>query len=522
MAFLRTVLTRPFADQKLLPYGLRQPLSIFRQPHYLENAVQCFFNILDNRQGQTLILGGDGQDITKSFLQTVLKLAAANGFERVIIGSQGLLSPAIASHLIRYHNAIAGILIQIHASEKGGEIHLDYYLNNGSKAPKNVLEGIQERTQIIQNYQILDIENIALNRLGTFALENLSLEIINSATIYEKLMASIFDLDHIQHFLKTQNFRVGVTCLDPVNYAYSQHLLEKKMGLLSGTVTFEMAPIFLDALIGTTTLPWKIDPPDVTCLLAGDRYGIFGQNIGVTASDSLAILTANSPLIPAYRGTVTAVTRSLFGSVAVDHVCSNLDIACYETPSEWQFTSQLMDIQGVTFGGNEEGQIGANYSRETDGLWALLFWLNLLANRPESVLQTVQNHWKKYGRNYHGCQCYSGLNFSLFYERLYFLSTLNLKGKEYGRYQVAYSQPLKFYDQVQLQRLEQVGLCLVFTDGSRLIFKLDTPSQPNERVNLTIYAEYYEPDPKKQFLPFETVLFPLFELAEAIAELTPH
>ena len=522
MTLLRTVPTQPFADQKLFPYGLRKPLSVFRQPHYLENAVQSFFTILPNRQGQTLVLGGDGQDITQGFLQTIIKLAAANGFGKVIVGSQGLLSPGIASYLIRRHTAIAGILIQIHASEKGGEIHLDYYLGNGSKATLNALEGIQERTQIIQHYQIVDSSDISLNRVGIVALENLTVEVINSATIYEKLMSSIFDLDSIQHFLKTQDFRVEVTCLDPINYAYSQHLLEKNLGLLPGTVTFEMAPIFLDALIGTTNLPWKIDPPDITCILVGDRYGIFGKNIGVTASDSLAILTANSPLIPAYRGAVNAITRSLFASTAVDHACTALDIICYETPTDWAFTSQLMDIQGVTFGGNEEGQIGANYSRETDGLWALLFWLNLLATRPQSVLKTVQNHWQKYGRNYHGCQLYPGLTFSAMYDKLHALTTLNLKGKEYGPYQVAYSQPLKFYHELQFQRVEQVGLNLVFTDGSRLIFKLDTPYQSNERVNLNIYAENYEPDAKKQTLPFETALSPLFELGEAIAELEQY
>ena len=184
MTLLRTVPTQPFADQKLLPYGLRQPLSVFRQPRYLENAVQSFFTILPNRQDQTLVLGGDGQDITQGFLQTIIKLAAANGFGKVIIGSQGLLSPAIASYLIRRHTAIAGILIQIHSSEKGGEIHLDYYLGNGSKATFNALEGIQERSQIIQNYQILDSSDISLNRLGIVALENLTVEVVNSAAIY--------------------------------------------------------------------------------------------------------------------------------------------------------------------------------------------------------------------------------------------------------------------------------------------------------------------------------------------------
>ncbi len=522
MAFIWTVPTQPFVDQKLLHHGLRQSLSVFRQPHYLENVVQCFFNILNNRQGQTLVIGGDGQDITQDFLQTILKMAAANDFERVIVGVQGLLSPTIASYLIRRHTAIAGILIQIHPSEKGVEIHLDYYLSNGSKAPNHVLEGIQERTQIIQNYQILKIGDISLQHSKIISLENFSVEIVNSVDFYEKLMSSIFDLDGIQHFLKNQNFRVGVACLDPINYAYTQHLLEKNLGLLPGTVTFEMAPIFLDPLIGATNLPWKIDPPDITCILAGDRYGIFGQNIGVTASDSLAILTANSPLIPAYRGTITAITRSLFSSIAVDHVCSSLDIACYETPPEWQFTSQLMDTQGVNFGGNEEGKIGANYSRESDGLWALLFWLNLLATRQKSVLETVQNHWQQYGRNYHGCQSYSGLSFTMIYEQLHLLSTLNLRGKEYGKYQIAYSQPLSFYDTAQFQQVEQLGLCLVFTDGSRLIFKLDSPSLYNQQVNLNVYAESYEPDPRKHFLPFETVLFPLFELAEAITQLDPH
>ncbi|MEB3311666.1 MAG: alpha-D-glucose phosphate-specific phosphoglucomutase [Snowella sp.] len=514
------VSTQPFADQTFLPFGLRQSLSVFQQPHYLETAVQGFFNILSDRKGQTLVLGGDGQALTQHFLQIILKLAAANGFGRVIVGTQGLLSPVIVSYLIRRHSAIAGILLSIHPSLSGGDIHLDCYLSNGAKAPTTILEAIQERIQIIQNYYISEERDISLNRLGTFALETLEVEIINSAAVYEKLMDSIFDFDAIQHFFKQQSFRLSVTCLDPTNYAYSQHLLEKKLGLFPGTVNFEMAPTLLDPLIGTTNLGWKIDPPDLTCVLSGTQYGIFGTHIGVTASDSLAIMMAHAPLIPAYRGNVTAVARSLFGSVAIDHVALALGIPCYETPSEWFLMSQLMDVQGVTFAGNEEGEIGASYSRETDPIWPLLFWLNILAARPQSILQIVQNHWQQYGRNFHGCQIYENFYLPPLYEKLQNLGSLTLKGKEYGRYQVAYSHPLSFYDAVKFQQIEQLGLALVFTEGSRLIFRLDPLVGHTDRGNLTVYVESYEPDGERQLFPYETVLSPLFDLAEAIAELT--
>ncbi len=333
-------------------------------------------------------------------------------------------------------------------------------------------------------------------------------------------MASIFDFDSIHQFLKQQNFRVGVTCLDPTNYAYTQHLLEKNLGLFPGTVNFEMAPTILDPLIGTTNLGWKIDPPDLTCVLSNDQYGIFGTHIGVTASDSLAIMMANTPLIPGYRGNVNAAARSLFGSVAIDHVCQNLNIPCYETPSEWLLMSQLMDTQGVTFAGNEEGQIGANYSREADPIWPLLFWLNILAIRRETILQIVQKHWQQYGRNYHGCQVYDNFYLPPLYEKLQNLGSFNLKGKEYGRYQVAYSQPLSFYDAAKFQQIEQLGLALVFTDGSRLTLRLDPCQNHPDRGNLTIYVESYEPDTEQQSFPYEMVLAPLFDLAEAIAELT--
>lgn len=511
---------QPFANQNFLPDGLRQSLSVFQQPHYLETAAQGFFNILSDRKGQTLVLGGDGQALTQHFLQIILKLAAANGFSRVIVGTQGLLSPTIASYLIRRHTAIAGILMSIHPSVHGGDLHFDCYLGNGTKNPISVLEAIQERVRIIQKYYISEVRDLNLHRIGTFALDTLEVEIINSAAIYERLMASIFDFDSIHHFLKQPNFRIGITCLDPTHYAYVQHLLEKTLGLFPGTVSFEMASTILDPLIGTTNLSWKMDPPDLTCVLSGDQYGIFGTHIGVTASDSLAIMMAHSPLIPGYRGNVTAVARSLFGSVAIDHVCRDLHIPCYETSREWPLMSQLMDIRGVTFAGNEEGQIGANYSRETDPIWPLLFWLNMLAIRQKSILEIVQSHWQRYGRNYHGCQIYDNFYLPPLYEKLQNLSSLNLKGKEYGRYQVAYSQPLSFYDAVKYQQIEQLGLALVFTDGSRITLRLDPLPNVSDRGNLSIYVESYEPDPEQQTFPYEIVLSPLFDLAEAIAELT--
>ncbi|MGL5033841.1 MAG: hypothetical protein ACRC6M_08580, partial [Microcystaceae cyanobacterium] len=352
MNALRTVATRIFPEHQNLPQALRQPLSTFQQPHYLGNLVQGFIGLFGDRAGQTLVIGGDGQAITQELLQTILKIGAANGFGRVIIGSQGLLSPVMMSALIRHYQAIAGILLFSQSVETEREIHLDFYGQDGRIAPQSLLEALQERSQILQSYTLLDMPDLLLNRPQSLKLENLTIEVVNSATMYSKLLASVFDLDAIQNYWKTQIEPgstvkpVAIYCFDAVNYAYVQFILEKNLGFPAETVVYTNANPTLDGIAGQVNLPLRPNTA-FSAVLSRHRYGIFGQQQGVTASDSLAILAANAALIPGYRGNLTAVTRSQLTSLAVDHVCVALEMNCYETPSEWEFLGDSLDIPGV-------------------------------------------------------------------------------------------------------------------------------------------------------------------------------
>jgi len=517
MTELRIIATKPFSEHRHLPRGLRQSLSIFQQPHYLANLVQCFLGILGDRTGQTLVIGGDGQMMTKELLQIVLKIAAASGLSRIIIGSQGVLSPSILSYLIGHYQAIGGILLSSRQLENEREIQLDYYEKNGRIASSHILEALQERSQIIQNYQLLDIPDLNFNRAMVISLENLTLEVINSAAIYSKLLASLFDLDAIQDYLLPQNYPIAVKCFDPVNYAYGQLLLEKNLGLPIGTVSFETFPPLLDTLEARINLPRGNHPPSLTAVLTQHRYGIFGKERGVTASDSLAILVAHTALIPAYRGQEITVARSPFASVAVDHVCARLAFPCYESSDQWEFLSESLESSGITLAGNERGELGANFSRERDGLWALLFWLNILALRQQSVETILQSHWLKYGRNYHLCQTYRDIDLEILYPFWESLQNQGFREQANGHHEIVYSYPLKYYDQRQFQTIEQGGYCLGLTDGSRIIFKFEQGLNSQNTGNLQIYLESYEPNALAQSLTPRSALAPLLAWIESLS-----
>lgn len=525
MTDLRTISTKPFPDHRQLPRGLRQPPSRFQQPHYLANLVQSFLNILSNREGQTLVIGGDGQMMTQELLQIVLKIAAANGLSRIIIGGEGLLSPSMLSYLIRHYQAIGGLLLSSQRLENEREVQLDCYEKNGRIASPHLLEALQERTQIIQSYQFLDIPDLPFNRLGRIKVDNLTLEVVDSATIYGKLLASIFDLDAIQDYFRQQTYRIAIKCFDPVNYAYGQWLLEQTLGFPVGTVSFETFSPLLEALAVRVNLSMDNNPSPLTAVLTKHpftavltqhRYGIFGREEGVTASDSLAILAAHTALIPAYRGEKIAVARSALNSVAVDHVCARLAFPCYETPSQWEFLSEGLESQGVTFAGNERGELGASYSRERDGLWAVLFWLNIMALRQESVGTILQSHWLKYGRNYHLCQAYRGIDLQLLYPLWESFQTQDFWEKFYGQQDVVYNYPLQYYDQRQFQTIEEGGYCLGLTDGSRIVFQFEQPLDSPNKGNLQIYLETYEANPLTQSLTPQLALARLLAWTESL------
>ncbi|MFM8296712.1 MAG: hypothetical protein ACKN9E_19495 [Microcystaceae cyanobacterium] len=516
MTPLRTVPTQRFLEHQQLPQGLSQPLACFQQPHYLANLLQAFFNLYPDRRDYTLVIGANGQSLTHDWLQLMIKVAAGNDFRRIMVGTQGLLSPVMLSYLVRQHQAIAGILLGIETKEGEQIVHLTFYSATGQVISASLLSALQERTQILQHYCLAEIPDLPLKKAEVLTLGTLHIEVVNSANLYQRLMAGIFDLDLIQVYWQNHAAALAVHCFDTVNFAYSQFLLEKTLGLPSGTVTFENFPVHFDGIAGQINLPPMKQTQALRAVLTHYRYGIFGSQLAVTASDSLVILTDNATLIPGYRGNCEAVGRSQLASAAVDHVCMPLDITYYETPSPWEWMGATLDGVGVAFVGNEGGEIGASYSRERDGLWAILFWLNICALRQSTVESLLRSHWLKYGRNYHGRFLYGEFPLTELLDWWETFQSQDLRGQTWHGRDIAYSYPLKYYDRSQFQVIDQWGYTLGLTNGDRLIFcPVMSPHTP-ELGNLQVYLEHYEVNPQRHTLTPAQALDPLKTWLESL------
>jgi len=529
---LRTVKTTPFSDQKPGTSGLRKPVTVFQQAHYLENFVQSIFDTLDDHEGQTLVLGGDGRYYNRTAIQTILKMAAANGFGRVKVGRGGILSTPAASCVIRQSQAFGGIILSASHNPGGpeGDFGIKYNISNGGPAPEKVTESMYARSKVIDTYHILEAPDVDLDQLGEFPLGNLVVEVIDPVEPYAQLMESLFDFDRIHELLTSGQFRLCVDSMHAVTGPYAKAILEQRLGAPAGTVlngtpledfggghpdpNLVYAHDLVEVLYGT-------DAPDFGAASDGDgdRNMILGQRFFVTPSDSLAVLTANAHLVPGYRQGLAGVARSMPTSAAVDRVARELGIDCYETPTGWKFFGNLLDADKVTLCGEESFGTGSNHVREKDGLWAVLFWLNILAVRSESVEQIVRSHWQTYGRNFYSRRDYEAVDAERASELMVRLGQLapELKGKQFGQYQVEYTDDFSYTDPVDESVSQHQGIRIGFTDGSRIVFRLSGTG--TQGATLRVYIESYEPDETKHNLDTQEALAPLIAVADEVAQI---
>jgi phosphoglucomutase len=527
---IRTVLTTPFIDQKPGTSGLRKAVTVFQQPNYLENFIQSIFNSFDEIKGQTLVLGGDGRYYNRQSIQIILKMAAANGIGRILVGCNGIFSTPAASAVIRKYKALGGIILSASHNPGGpdGDFGVKYNVTNGGPAPEKVTNTIFERTKTISEYKILDVADIKLNLPGSFTLGIMEVEVIDSITPYLELMQTLFDFNEIRTLFNSGSFRMCMDSLHAVTGPYARALFEKCLGAPEGTVK-NGTP--LEDFGGCHPDPNLVYAHDLVEVLFGenapdfgaasdgdgDRNMILGRNFFVTPSDSLAILTANAKLVPGYKDGLTGVARSMPTSTAVDRVAKKLGIDCYETPTGWKFFGSLLDAGKVTLCGEESFGTGSNHIREKDGLWAILFWLNILAVRDKSVKTIVQEHWKEYGRNYYSRHDYEEVKFKPANELMDKLRLMveNLKGKKYGYYEVAYADDFSYYDPIDGSFSQKQGVRIGFTDDSRIVFRLSGTG--TRGATLRVYIESYEPDASQHNIETQQVLKPLIQLADEIA-----
>ena len=528
---IRTVSTQPFTDQKPGTSGLRKKVPVFQQPHYLENFVQSIFDSIAAPKGATLVLGGDGRYYNSTAIQIILKMAAANGFGQVLVGRGGILSTPAASCVIRKYQTFGGIILS--ASHNPGGPKEDFGIkfnnSNGGPATETVTEAIFAKSKIITNYRILDAADVALDQLGESSLGGMKVKVIDPVNDYAELMESLFDFAAIRTLLKG-GFKIKFDAMHAVNGPYAKEILETRLCAIPGSV---MNAVPLEDFGGGHPDPnltyahdlveimYGADAPDFGAASDGDgdRNMILGKRFFVTPSDSLALLAANATQVRGYAKGLAGVARSMPTSAAVDRVAHALNIPCYETPTGWKFFGNLMDAGKVTLCGEESFGTGSNHVREKDGLWAVLFWLNIVAVRKQSIEAIVREHWAKYGRNFYSRYDYEGLpteaaNAVMKHLRDHFAT---LGGKSFGKYVVGTCDDFSYTDPVDGSVSNGQGIRILFTDGSRIIFRLS--GTDTEGATLRVYLEAFEADVSRHHLDAQEALKELIGIALRISEL---
>ena len=524
-----TVATQPFADQRPGTSGLRKRVAVFTQPHYLENFVQSVFEALPDWRGQTLVLGGDGRYGNDRALQVILKMAAANGIARLLVGRGGLLSTPAASCVIRKHAAGGGIILSASHNPGGpdGDFGLKVNLVNGGPAPEKVMQAIYEASRTLSVYRVLDAPDVPLEHTGKFHLGGMDIEVIDPVVDYAALMERLFDFKAIR-VLFAGGFRMRFDAMHAVTGPYAHELLERRLGAPAGTVIrgaprpdFGGTPpdpnlAHAEALVAEL---YGAEAPDfgAACDGDGDRNMILGRRFFVTPSDSLAVLTANAVLVPGYRDRLVGVARSMPTSRAVDRVAADLGIACYETPTGWKYFGNLLDAGLIMLCGEESFGTGSDHAREKDGLWAVLYWLNVLAARHASVEAIVRAHWRRYGRHFYARHDYEGLDpvaaeclMKQLRERL-----ARLPGQVFGAQCVRDADEFSYTDPVDRSVSTRQGVRIGFEDGARIVFRLSGTG--TQGATLRVYLERFAPDPEWHGHDTQEVLGDLIRSADELA-----
>lgn len=497
----------PFDGQKPGTSGLRKKTRVFMQEGYLEAFVQSIFNAIEGVAGKTLVVGGDGRFFNSEAIQTILRMAAAQGAARCIVGQNGLLSTPAASNLIRQRKADGGLILS--ASHNPGGIDADfglkYNISNGGPAPESVTAAMFEQTQSVSEYTTLDSADLDLSALGEVALGDMTVEIVDPVADYAALMRDLFDFKAISDLI-AGGFTLRFDAMHAVTGPYAKAILEGMLGAPEGTVMNgtpsvdfgkghpDPNPIWAKPLVD---LVMSDDGPDFAAASDGDgdRNMILGKGVYVTPSDSLAVLAANAHLAPGYKRGLAGVARSMPTSRAADRVAEKLGIASFETPTGWKFFGNLLDAGKATLCGEESAGTGSDHVREKDGLWAVLLWLNILAERKVSVKDILNDHWQTYGRDYYSRHDYEAVDAAAAEAMMADMNARlgDLPGTEVGDppKTVAAADQFSYTDPVDGSVSNNQGLRLLFADDSRAVIRLSGTG--TEGATVRVYLERYEP-----------------------------
>lgn len=528
------IATTPFPDQKPGTSGLRKKVTVFQQPHYAENFVQSVFDVIEAPAGATLVVGGDGRFHNRTVIQTAIRMAAANGFGRVVVGQGGILSTPAASNLIRKRQAFGGLILSASHNPGGpdGDFGIKYNVGNGGPAPEKITDAIFARTREIDRYRIAEAADIDLGALGEQRVSELVVEVVDPVADYAALMEQLFDFAAIRAMI-AGGFRLSFDAMHAVTGPYAHEILENRLGATKGTVVNGVPQEDFGGhhpdpnLVHARELYERMmaaDAPDFGAASDGDgdRNLIIGRGIFVTPSDSLAALAADAHLAPGYAGGLKGIARSMPTSQAADRVAAKLGIPLHETPTGWKFFGNLLDAGMATICGEESAGTGSDHVREKDGLWAVLLWLNILAVRQISVAELMTEHWRTYGRTYYARHDYEGIATTgadaLMAEVRARLATL--PGETVGDLTVEAADDFAYTDPTDGSTSSRQGVRIRFVGGSRIVVRLSGTG--TEGATLRVYLERYEPAEGRLDLATSDALAPLVAAAETILSIQAH
>ncbi len=528
---IHTIQTSPFEGQKPGTSGLRKKVSVFQTPHYLENFVQSIFDAVPDLKGASLVVGGDGRYYNQDAIQIILRMAAANGVSRAIVGQNGLLSTPAASHIIRKYGAEGGIILSASHNPGGpkGDFGIKYNGKNGGPAVESVTDEIYSLTGKITSYAIIDSSDIDLSALGETSLAGMDVHIIDSVEDYAALMEEVFDFDAIRSLI-TGGFTLCFDAMHAITGPYARTILCERLGapeasLINAVPLMDFGgghpdpnPVYAKALFDTM---FGVQAPDFGAASDGDgdRNIVLGRNIYVSPSDSLAVITANAHLAPVYSGGIKGAARSMPTSRAVDLVAAKLGIECFETPTGWKFFGNLLDAGRITVCGEESAGTGSDHVREKDGLWAVLMWLNIVAARGQSAEQIVHEHWQTYGRHYYSRHDYEGVDKAAAQSVMESLGGQlgDLMGQTIGGEIVSRADNFAYEDPIDGSLSQNQGLRIEFESGSRFVMRLSGTGTVG--ATLRVYFEHYEPPEGGLNQDIQTALSGLINIADELTDL---
>ncbi len=528
---INIVATVPFKDQKPGTSGLRKKVAVFQSPNYLENFVQAVFDTIVAPPGSTLVLGGDGRYYNREAIQVILCMAAANGFGKVLVGQGGILSTPAASCVIRKYGTYGGLILSASHNPGGpeGDFGIKYNTGNGGPAPERITDAIFARSRELGSYRIVDAPAVALDHIGSQAVGGMQVEVIDPVADYADLMESLFDFKAIRELI-AGGFELCFDAMHAVTGPYAKEIIERRLGAPAGSV---MNGVPLEDFGGghpdpnltyaheLVEISYGVDAPDFGAASDGDgdRNMVLGRGFFVTPSDSLAVIAANAALAPGYADGIAGIARSMPTSAAADRVAQKLGVPCYETPTGWKFFGNLMDAGKVTLCGEESFGTGSSHVREKDGLWAVLFWLNILAKRRLSVEEILYRHWAEFGRNVYSRHDYEELPADLAAGIMAQVKGQfdTLPGRSFDDYVVKFCDDFSYTDPIDGSLSTGQGLRIVMEDGSRIVFRLSGTG--TEGATLRVYLEAFEADPARQRLDAQELLAALIGIADELSRL---